>query len=258
LYLLYVDESGDPNGWENQKIFVLGAIAVHEGQVTTLTERLDKIQAKYFPSVSLPIAFHAVDVHGGRGRFDHVDKETRMKLMKEIYEFIASIGYPKLIALATCIDDTAITSAGETIDKTLDDLCSRFNIFLRRLYANGTPSKGLMIVDQAHEEQYRQLLHLFQAQGTKYGLLGHIVDIPYFAGRKDTRMLQLADFVAYAVFRYYERDDESFLRMILDKFDKKGASREADAFKHITNKDCRCLACKWRLPASSLYKTDKK
>ena len=161
MYLLYVDESGDPNGWDNQKNFVLAAVAVHEGQVSPLTKALDAIQAKYFPEVSIPIAFHAVDIHAGKGRFKDVNKDIRMNLMKEIYEFISAIAYPRLIAFATCIDDTALPSARETIDITLGDVCSRFNIFLKRLYARDTPSKGLMIVDRAHEEQYREFASPF-------------------------------------------------------------------------------------------------
>lgn len=249
-----MDESGDPNGWDNQKIFVLAAVAVHEGQVSQLTKSLDAIQTKYFPQVSLPIAFHAVDIHGGKGRFKDMDKETRANLMKDIYSFIASVAYPRMIAFGTAIDDSALKSPAETIDVTLGDLCSRFNIFLKRLYEVGTPSKGLMIVDQSHEDQYRRLLHLFQAQGTKYGQLGNVVDIPYFATRKDTRMLQLADFVAYAAFRYYERNEDTYLKMILDKFDRKTRDRDPDGLKHITERECKCIACKWRLPVSSLYK----
>ncbi|MBX8646087.1 MAG: DUF3800 domain-containing protein, partial [Thermoplasmata archaeon] len=48
-YLLYVDESGDPLGWRDQTHFILGAIAVHEGQVNTISRKLDEIQRIVFP-----------------------------------------------------------------------------------------------------------------------------------------------------------------------------------------------------------------
>ncbi len=38
IYLLYVDESGDLNSFGTQKHFVLGAVAIHEGQVYNLTK----------------------------------------------------------------------------------------------------------------------------------------------------------------------------------------------------------------------------
>ena len=32
MYVVYLDESGDPNGWNNnQNHFILGGMAVHEG-----------------------------------------------------------------------------------------------------------------------------------------------------------------------------------------------------------------------------------
>ncbi|MHB1867448.1 MAG: helix-turn-helix domain-containing protein [Nitrososphaerales archaeon] len=87
-----------------------------------------------------------------------------------------------------------ISSVGKVYVTGFTDDRSRFNIMLVRQFNYGAPNKGLMIVDQAHEDQYRKLVAGFQTKGSKYGLLTHIVDIPYFATRKDTRMLQLADF----------------------------------------------------------------
>ena len=44
MYLLYIDESGDPGAWSDNN-FVLGAVAVHEGQVFHLGKRLDDIRS---------------------------------------------------------------------------------------------------------------------------------------------------------------------------------------------------------------------
>jgi len=30
MYLFYIDESGNPNGWDTQDNFILGGVAVHE------------------------------------------------------------------------------------------------------------------------------------------------------------------------------------------------------------------------------------
>ncbi len=35
--------------------------------------------------------------------------------------------------------------------------------------------------------------------------------------------MQIADFAAYAVYRWYEADDNSYLKLIYHKFDKQGS-----------------------------------
>jgi hypothetical protein len=47
-------------------------------------------------------------------------------------------------------------------------------------------------------DQFRQL-------GTRWGVLRNLADIPYFASVKETRLLQVADFVSHSVFMLYER-----------------------------------------------------
>ena len=59
-------------------------------------------------------------------------------------------------------------------------------------------------------------------EGVKRSLPIHnIVDIPYFSASQDTRMLQLADFCVYAVYRYYEKDNPVYLNKILPRFDRR-------------------------------------
>ena len=56
--------------------------------------------------------------------------------------------------------------------------------------------------------------------GTRLGVLHNLADIPYFASAADTRLLQVADLVAHAVFLLYERRDPSLIRAFLDRFDR--------------------------------------
>lgn len=97
-----------------------------------------------------------------------------------------------------------------------------FNGFLIRQYQAGYPAKGLLIVDPSgRETRYRECIADYRAHGTSWGYIGNIVDIPYFAGSKETRMMQLADFCTYAVFLHYERGIDDFFDMIYPQFEKK-------------------------------------
>ena len=52
MYVIYLDESGDPNGWNNnQNHFVIGGLAIHEGQISRIGKVLDDVQAEFFPEI---------------------------------------------------------------------------------------------------------------------------------------------------------------------------------------------------------------
>jgi hypothetical protein len=244
MYLLYIDESGDPYSWRTgQQYFCLGAVAIHEGQVTTLTEKLRGIQESYLPGLAFPVAFHAHHVFCGKGHFGRLQKSTRNDLLNELYDIIGCIEFPKLIAFSTVIDASAVTDDQQALHDVFEDLCSRFNAFLKRGYKKEHKNKGLLIIDQAHETHYRHFIDEFHTSGTKYGYLDNLIDIPYFAGCEDTRMLQLADLCAYAVHRYYNFKDDNYLNKILRCFDKRLNSTKLDGFKHYTRTNCSCIAC---------------
>ena len=251
MYVIYLDESGDPNGWNNnQNHFVIGGLAIHEGQISRIGKVLDDVQAEFFPDISVPLKFHAVDINNGQGRFRDISENDRQRMLERVYEQIAGIAYPRAVLFATAIHITAVRNPEQALRETFQDIAQRANTFLTRLYRSGNPQKGLLIIDrsQSTEGRFRTLVSDFQSYGTEYGYLGNLVDIPYFSQSSDTRLLQLADFCAYAVYRYYERNDDHFLRRILPKFDRRSPGHGPDGLKHIisTADSCKCVACSWR------------
>lgn len=248
MYILYLDESGDPYGWQNQKHFVLGGVAIHEGQVYRLAKALDGIQQTYFPEIRIPLKLHATDIRNGKGpHFKTLLPNVREMMLSDIYDLIHKTRFPNLIAFSTGIHISAVRDRSLVLSEVFEDLSERFDMFLDRQHKAGRKTKGLLIIDQAHEVRYRALVREFQISGTKHrAYLGNIIDIPYFAGGHDTRMLQLADHVAYAVFRYFEHVDDTYFRRVLPRFDKRGPYLPPDGLKHIIDESCNCAACKWR------------
>lgn len=197
--------------------------------------------------VQIPIHFHAEQIHSGHGRFRTITQDRRELLLQRIYGLIGSLRFPNVAVFATCVDDTYLTNKNLALDIALEDLANRFNIFSMRLHKQDITSKGLFIIDQAHEQRYRELILKFQTQGTAYSkYLGNVVDIPYFTGAKDTRMLQLADHCAYAVFRYYEHKDDSYVNQILGAIDRRGSKAPPEGLKHMTQLPCKCISCSFR------------
>ena len=247
MYLLYMDESGDP-GFGNNNNFVLAGVAVHEGQVFQLGKKLDDIQSQFFPTWNVPIGFHATEIRGGKNQpFKQLSPSNRTLLMSKIYDCVSASGFPQLVAFATVMDASTAQNPHRVLHDTFQDVLQRFNIFLTRLFGMDLANKGLAIIDQAHQPRYRELFADFKRIGTQFqGPLTNVIDIPYFAGRRDTRMLQLADFCAYAVFRKYESGDTSYFQKVLPKFDRPGPHEPPHGLKHFTRLNCSCEACVWR------------
>src|SRR5208283_28471 len=125
---------------------------------------------------------------------------------------------PRLVTFATDMHVSSAQSPQQAYHDTFQDLLQRFNIFLTRQSNFGLLNKGLVIMDQGYHERARELFADFKRAGTQYqGYLSNIIDIPYFACRHDSRMIQLADFCAHAVFRRYEYNDGSYFSKILPR-----------------------------------------
>ena len=77
--------------------------------------------------------------------------------------------------------------------------------------------------------------------------LANIVDIPYFAACSETRMLQLADFVSNAVWRYIEKGITQEIDKIKHLFYVGPVAFPISGFTHITqDTSCACIACDFK------------
>jgi len=244
MYLLYLDESGDPYSWQNQKSYVIGGLAVHEGQIHGISIQMDGIQNKYFPGIQIQIAFHASEIRRGKGHFQGITPSRRTQILQDVYALMGNATFPNLIVFATAIDITAVKDPVQARRDTFEDVCEKFNAFLVHQYQRGHPAKGLLLIDENREAEYRVLVNDFKKQGTTHGYLGNVVDIPYFARCHQTRMLQLADFVANAIFEYYERNDSANLNIILHRFYGNAWGSLSAGLGHITQKKCTCVTCR--------------
>jgi hypothetical protein len=102
----------------------------------------------------------------------------------------------------------------------------------------------MLIIDRGRENQYLQIYSEFKKSEIVEVYLGNIIDIPYFGACSETRMLQIADFCANAVFRYYESGITQEMDTILPRFYKGPRYHPTFGLNHITNeKMCQCYAC---------------
>ena len=100
-----------------------------------------------------------------------------------------------------------------------EDLCQRFDTFLGRQRTAGDRDRGLVILDKTtRETSLQKLSREFRKVGTRWGSLKNIADTPFFVDSKASRLIQIADHVAYSVFRRYNSGDAQYFDITANRF----------------------------------------
>jgi hypothetical protein len=242
MYLLYVDESGEPNN-VSDKHFVLGGVAVFERQIYHLNEALNELQQQYFPTIGDQIEFHASDMYRrNKEPWHSLPRAKCDEITQSVYRVIRDSNQQG-VNLFSVVIDRGFQSVSDLVGRSFEELCNRFDLYLTRLHKEQNEQRGIMILDDSrYEERLKQLLAIYRTTGTRYGTVYNLPETPVFTDSKTTRMLQLADFCSWAVFRRYEHGDTRYLDTIINRFDN------SDGIIHglvhlTTNRTCTCTYC---------------
>lgn len=201
---------------------MLAGVAVFERQVYSVGQALDRIQDHYFPN-SPPIEFHATSIRSGDGFWRGVDKETRGRIMREIGVNLREAHQTGLVLFGAVVEKTSRIHGEEAVLLATEQICKRFDTFLkRRENDNHDPQRGLVVFAEGRFHQRARLwVRDFKKLGTQWGVLTKLCDIPYFASTRETRLLQVADYVAHATYLNYEKRYAEYFDVISSRFDSK-------------------------------------
>jgi hypothetical protein len=223
LYVLALDESGTHG---TASCLVIAGLALHELDVRPLEQQLDQVLAKYLDPLGLSPQdheLHATDLsnptRGALARGGHppkppspwltVERATRQAIIAEAYAVIASYtpvdpGYPP--ALIGAIVERKHKKFQKADETAYDHVLHRFDdMLLRRNRSASSQQRGLVLHDtrQKMEKPVQQWARRWQRTGSR---LDYLAQVPVFADSKASRLLQAADFVAYAIYRHYSVD----------------------------------------------------
>lgn len=228
MHILYVDSGDGGTALGSSKHLVLCGAAMHEGQWRKLTRQLDEIQRANFPTAGSFLEFHASEMRTGARVFRGLPRTARNKAIAEVYEVIArSKG---LTLFAAVMDKAAFfhkyQSKVDPYRGAFEGICTMFDYFLKRKQRQSERvGRGMVVFDESRptlSREIRRLLAEFQASGTKWSPLSCLIETAFFFDSRSSRLMQIADFCAYAVYRWYEANDSSYLEQIYHKFDRQG------------------------------------
>lgn len=218
MHLLYLDESGNESD-PKDRFFVLGGLSLFERQTYFLAEAVEEVQQRHFPGLQ-PITFHASEIRSGRGFWRKIPEAQRTQVLNDLCDAIAASPDRGRVLYAAAVEKSDSLWGEDAVEKATEEVCKRFDIFLkRRFHEEGDPQRGLLVFSEGRFDARAKIwVRGFHRRGTSWGAIHNLADIPYFASSKESRLLQLADLIAHAIWLLYEKRNTSLASPLLRYF----------------------------------------
>lgn len=208
MHLLYVDESGSPPD-PNTRFFVLAGVSIFERNTHWVDAELTKIATQLNPADPSAIEFHGSPMRQGKEGWQNFNVSQRVQATVDALDVLGrSQGYVRVFA--SVIEKTRMPTV-DILETSFANVAHRFDQSLAAMWhgKKKNPQRGLLVCDKAtYEQQFQQLSLKFKHQGHSLGRLRNFAEVPLFLDSKASRLIQLADMVAYWLFRYYQGEDD--------------------------------------------------
>lgn len=246
MYLLYSDESGNIAN-PDDAAFVVGGIAVHEDAVRPFAGEINRVLADFVgKKAAKDLEIHGSPLRRGRdgwGKFGngkrHALAHALLRLVSEWeHEGSSSVVEPFVVA----IDRDHSQSPMET---AYGELLFAFDHHLRQGRKRGVPHNGVLVADRGNYE--RALAAWVEVARTRWRRprqdhrrLYALAETPFFVDSQTTRLMQVADLVAHALFRAYNSGDWRWAATVEPAL----TCPEDKRLLHLTSEPaCGCIAC---------------
>ena len=242
MHILYVDDSGAVGNTQEQH-FVLGGVAIFERGLFRRIQATDQCVEAFGLGDPHEIELHGSPMYGGKGFWRRVkDRGERVSMIQSALATLQNQASLRLFAIV--IDKRAV-SPHDPVEMAFEEICRRFDLFLARRYnRSGDRQKGLIVMDESvYEQPLQTLARDFRIDGTRWGNLHNLAEVPLFVDSKASRMVQLADLVTWSTFRKYESDDGRFFDPLVPLFDADGGVIHGLFHRCRTPGTCDCPAC---------------
>ena len=226
MQLLYLDHSGDAID-PAQRHVVLAGVSIFERQTHWLAQQVEAVAARFDPAEPSTIEIHASPMISGRGIWRRFSKAERFGALADCCRLLSN-SIKSTVLFGAAIEKAALNQSAQAgadiISVAFEQVCRRFDSHLIRLHKTGNTQRGIIVFDRASYEQTIQNFAAdFKNIGRSWGVTRNLSEVPLFLDSKASRLLQLADVIAYALFRHYEKSDSQLFNLIQHRFDKRGS-----------------------------------
>ncbi len=207
-----------------------------------LSRSLENIAKEVRPQGPDSLEFRGVNIFAGRKQWRGVASERRILAYREALTILANSSRVRLFGAAI---HKATYSPNDPMEYAFEQVINRFDRMLGRFHKGGDTQRGLVILDKSSYETSLQRLAInFRRDGHRWGQTHNISEVPLFVDSQATRMIQYADLIAYALRRYYEKGDATFVDLVRNRFDAEGGVLHGLVHYTPPNSGCNCFACR--------------
>lgn len=223
MHLLYLDESGhvaDPN----LRYFVLAGLAVSERGTHWIEKALIPIAARFNAADPFSVELHGSPMRSGREGWKAFPLQDRLNAIKDALKVGVAEQKHRVKLFGAVIKKSAVAGQ-DPVEVAFEQMASRFDYYIKRMQIKHKEKhRGIILFDKAATElRIQALARDFKAQGHSFGKTKNYAEVPVFLDSKASRLIQLADLVAFSLLRFHEFGDNSFYDIIKYCFDTEGA-----------------------------------
>lgn len=225
MQILFLDESGTivDEDKRHSKFFSIGGVVIPEDCWQNLYKKFKEIKKQYKINSEIKWRFfspHNIDEDNG---LNHLSFEDKNKVRNKLYELISAYKSLKIISIVTDVEKAYKLSYINTKEDlywySYKQVIERFQYHLQDLSREtGEKFNGLVIIDNrlsCDDNKLRNLHHnLLVVEKENYSNFDNLIEGLFIAPSHLSLGIQLADIVAGAIFRKYEKQDDKFFDKI--------------------------------------------
>lgn len=223
MHLLYLDDSGSVSD-PKQQYFVLAGVAIFEREAHWIEQQLNGVARRFSPENPYAVELHGSPMRSGNGMWRRHSVADRQQAIKDALQLGVTDRSTKNVRLFGAVIKKSAASGQDPVELAFEQLTSRFDLFLKRIFAkHNDAQRGLILLDKSStENRIQTLAREFKYEGHSWGKTKNYAEVPVFLDSKASRLIQLADLVAFALFRFHEFGDKSYYDVIKHNFDTEG------------------------------------
>lgn len=254
MYFFYIDESGsrDPSIGTRERpkdhLYVLTAVGLFERQWVPFDRNITRVKLDLAGQLS----------RAGKGRFELADCEVKSNWLRNAKEraerspflhalddkdresvvasYLDQLGPRKMVIIATVIDKRYLRHhvTHEILHKkAYEFLLERIQHYMREYHGK---HRALIVMDDTSKQLNRAVAMkhaFFQRDGNQNQKFPQIVEYPFFTASELSHGVQLADLLAYSVYRAFKGEDLAYpyFDTLLPHFYRRQTGQTLDGLK---------------------------
>ena len=232
MHFCFIDESGTPakSDRDEPRTFVIAAVIIPEDAWHSVREKLVGLKREKGFRGEVKWRYFAPNNNDFENPMREWDQERKNDFRLRVFRIISEHRSIKLLACVCHCQRAYEINGIETQDdlyfRTYKPVTERFQYFLQDISREvGTKISGLIVADHrgSHDDSKMRMQHerLVRESGQYTSTYTHFVEGLFFAPSHLSIGVQLADMVAGATWRLYERNDETYFDLIKKSFRSK-------------------------------------